>query len=154
VGTELHEFECAQPARSSGHFLPGQGRHNPAQRPYLLQYAGQQVLTGAQANAYAEKIASDVSGMPYGGVYAKVSAAAWPTRTTPRSKQSHNGIRGHDPAGLLLEAYAFGTFGIIALWAGIAAFILAGLMLILVAFGFWHSRRVPDHVEILAPATK
>jgi hypothetical protein len=26
-------------------------------------------------------------------------------------------------------------------------------MLVLVAFGFWHSRRVPDHVEILAPAS-
>jgi hypothetical protein len=54
--------------------------------------------------------------------------------------------------GLLLEAYAFGTFGMIALWAGIASFILAGLMALLVAFGFWHSRRVPDHVEILAPS--
>jgi hypothetical protein len=25
-------------------------------------------------------------------------------------------------------------------------------MALLVAFGFWHSRRVPDHVEILAPS--
>ena len=57
-------------------FFPAKADITPAQRPYLLQYAGQQVLTGAQANSYAQKIASDVAGMPYGGVYAKISAAA------------------------------------------------------------------------------
>jgi len=93
--------------------------------------------------------------MPYGGVYAKVSSAALANPNNAALKaEATTAFEGTTLRGLLLEAYAFGTFGIIALWAGIAAFILAGLMLILVAFGFWHSRRVPDHVEILAPATK
>lgn len=51
--------------------------------------------------------------------------------------------------GLLLEAYAFWTFGQIVLWTGIAAFILAGLMGVLVRSGVWHARRVPDSAKIL-----
>jgi hypothetical protein len=134
-------------------FFPGKAGITPAERPYLLQYAGQQVLTGEQANAYARKIADDVAGMPYGGVYAKISAAALANPNNAALKaEATTAFEGTTLRGLLLEAYAFGTFGMIALWAGIAAFILAGLMALLVAFGFWHSRRVPDHVEILAPS--
>jgi len=113
------------------------------------------VLTGAEASAYAQKIVSDVAGMPYHGVYAKISAAALANPNSATLKaEATTAFEATTLRGLLLEAYAFGTFGTIALWAGIAAFILAGLMLILVAFGFWHSRRVPDHVEILAPAAR
>jgi hypothetical protein len=131
-------------------FFPGKAGITPAERPYLLQYAGQQVLTGEQANAYARKIADDVAGMPYGGVYAKISAAALANPNNAALKAEVT--TAFEGTTLLLEAYAFGTFGMIALWAGIASFILAGLMALLVAFGFWHSRRVPDHVEILAPS--
>jgi hypothetical protein len=136
-------------------FFPTKADITPAQRPYLLQYAGQQVLTGTQANAYAQKIASDVSGMPYGGVYAKISAAALanPKNATLKAEAT-TAFEGTTLRGLLLEAYAFGTFGTIALWAGIASFILAGLMALLVAFGFWHSRRVPGDADILASLTK
>ena len=155
MGAKLHELECAQPAGTTGHLLPGQGRHHPGAEAHLLQYAGQQVLTGAQASAYAQKIESDVVGMPYGGVYTKISAAALANPNNAALKaEATTAFEGTTLGGLLLEAYAFGTFGTIALWAGISAFILAGLMLILVLFGFWHSRRVPDHVEILAPAAK
>jgi hypothetical protein len=52
----------------------------------------------------------------------------------------------------LLEAYAFSEFGLIALYAGIASFILAGLMAILVAMGLWHSRRVPENTQITVHA--
>jgi hypothetical protein len=43
--------------------------------------------------------------------------------------------------------------GVIALWAAIVAFIGAGLMLILSALGFIHSRRVPASAEILSKPT-
>ncbi|HEY5110968.1 MAG TPA: hypothetical protein VII67_01415 [Acidimicrobiales bacterium] len=49
----------------------------PAMIPYLEKYAGQPLTTGAQAQAYADHfIAVHLSEMPYGGVYAKVSAAS------------------------------------------------------------------------------
>jgi hypothetical protein len=45
-------------------------------RPYLARYAGQQVLTGPQAEAYADHfIAVHLSEMPYRGVYSTISAA-------------------------------------------------------------------------------
>ena len=100
-------------------FFPAKADITPAQRPYLLQYAGQQVLTGAQASAYAQKIESDVAGMPYGGVYAKISAAALANPNNAALKaEATTAFEGTTLRGLLLEAYAFGTFGTIALWAG------------------------------------
>jgi len=139
-------------------FFPAKGSPelaSPQIGPYLDQYAGQQLLTGPQAEVWADHfIAVHLSEMPYGGVYAKVSAAAL---ANPNNKQlaslAQTVFQGTTLRGLLLEAYAFWTFGQIALWAAIAAFILAGLMALLVVFGFWHSRRVPDHVEILPPVT-
>ena len=124
---------------------------NPLRGKYLDQYAGQQLLTGPQAEAYAnDQILVDMNTMPYHGVYAKIAAAslAHPNNAELASLVQVS-FRGTTLRGLLLTAYAFWTFGQIALWAGIAAFILAGLMALLVAFGFWHSRRVPDSAEIL-----
>lgn len=117
----------------------------PGMKPYLLQYAGQPLTTGAQAEAYADHfIAVHLSEMPYGGVYAKVSAAS---RANPTNKalaaEVTTSFESTTLRGLLLEAYAFSEFGLIALWAGIAAFSLAGIMALLVAFGFWHARRTP-----------
>ena len=122
----------------------------PSMRPYLLKYAGEQLTTGAQAEAYANHfIAVHLSEMPYGGVYATVSAAARANPTdTALATEVQTSFQGTTLRGLLLEAYAFSEFGLIALWAAIAAFVLAGMMAVLVAFGFWHARRTPDDAEL------
>src|SRR5579875_1772925 len=53
--------------------------------PYLAPYAGQQVLTGTQAQVYATHfIRIHLSEMPFGGVYAKVSAASRAHPTTAK----------------------------------------------------------------------
>lgn len=53
-------------------------------------------------------------------------------------------------------AYAFSVIGTIATVAAIAAFILAGLLALIVIFGFWHERRAPEtqtlEVHHAAPA--
>ena len=125
----------------------------PGMIPYLEKYAGEQLLTGQQAKAYANHfIAVHLSEMPYGGVYSKVSAAS---RANPKNAalaaEVQTSFQGTTLRGLLLEAYGFSTFSLIALWAGIAAFVLAALMAVLVGLGFWHARRVPASTEILAP---
>jgi hypothetical protein len=122
----------------------------PGMLPYLLKYAGQPLTTGAQAEAYADHfIAVHLSEMPLGGVYAKVSAASRATPTnTALAAEVTTTFQGTTLRGLLLEAYAFSEFGLIALWAGISAFILAGIMALLVAFGFWHARRTPADTEL------
>src|ERR1700740_663769 len=49
----------------------------PSMIPSVSQYAGQHVVTGPQAKAYADHfIAVHLSEMPYNGVYSKISAAA------------------------------------------------------------------------------
>jgi len=118
-------------------------------RPYLEQYAGQEVLTGAQAQAYATHfIRIHLSEMPYGGVYAKVSAAAIAKPTTAQLQTLVQTVfRGTTLRAELLEAYGFSVFGTIAGDGAIAAFCVAGIMLFLTALGLLHIRRVPESQE-------
>jgi hypothetical protein len=115
----------------------------PGMVPYLAKYAGQPLTTGAQAQAYADHfIAVHLSEMPYGGVYSSVSAASRANPTDAKlAAEVTTSFQGTTLRGLLLEAYAFSEFGLIALWAAAAAFVMAGIMALLVAFGFWHARR-------------
>ena len=119
---------------------------------YLNQYAGQQLTTGAQAEAYADHfIAVHLSEVAGGQTYAQVSAAAMadPTNTKLQG-QVATLFKGETLRGLLLNAYAFWKVGQIALYAGITAFAGAAVMLMLTAFGFWHLRRVPVEQEVFA----
>jgi hypothetical protein len=52
---------------------------------------------------------------------------------------------------MLLNAYAFGTIGMIAGIAAIAAFIAAAVMLLLGGLGLMHARRVSPAADILTP---
>jgi hypothetical protein len=123
--------------------------------PSVSQYAGQELLTGAQAEAWADHfIAIHLSEMPYRGVYSKISTAA---RAAPKNTQlaalEQTSFQGTTLRGLLLEAYGFSQMGTVLLWGAIASFILAFVMLMLVGLGFRHARRTPPDVELLAPKT-
>jgi hypothetical protein len=153
-------------------FFPTQAQINAAKAgtevtpemvPYLEPYAGQQVLTGAQAQTYANHfIANHLYAMPYHGVYSQVSAAS---RADPGNAQLkalvQTSFTGTTLRGLLLEAYAFSVFGTIALVAAIVSFVLAGIMLMLTLLGVWHAVRTPEekelptslHREVRVPAT-
>jgi len=121
--------------------------------PSVSQYAGQQLLTGAQAEAYADHfIAIHLSEMPYGGVYSKISAAAIASPTNVKLKAlEQTSFQGTTLRGLLLEAYAFSEIGLVMLWGAIASFILAVLMLVLVGLGFAHARSTSAEDRMLAP---
>jgi hypothetical protein len=126
----------------------------PGMLPYLSKYAGEPLTTGAQAEAYADHfIAVHLSEMPYKGVYANVSAAsrANPSNTV-LAQEVQTSFQGTTLRGLLLEAYAFSEFGLIALWAGIAAFALAAIMALMVGLGFRHGRKVPESTELTVHA--
>src|SRR5580698_7925380 len=122
--------------------------------PSVSQYAGQQLLTGQQAEVYANDFIDVHLGEIGGGkTYSELSAEAMalpkgsPAYTAAEAKVQ-TVFQGTTLRGLLLEAYAFGTFATIALIAGVSAFILAGVMALLVAFGFWHVRRTDDAKEL------
>jgi hypothetical protein len=118
----------------------------------LQQYAGQQLTTGAQAEAYANHfIAVHLTEVAGGKTYAEVSSAALadPTNTALQG-QANTLFKGETLRGLLLTTYAFSTIGQIAYVAGILFIIGGVVMLLLSLLGFRHSSRVPDEAEVLA----
>jgi hypothetical protein len=120
---------------------------------YLNQYAGQQLVNGAQAKAYADHfIAVHLTEAAGGRTYAQVSSLALqnPNDAT-LAAQVQTPFRGETLRGLLLNAYAFWKVGQIALVAGIASFALAGIMLLLTILGFWHLRRAGPTEELMVP---
>ncbi len=124
--------------------------------PYLEKYSGQEVLTGPQAEAYADHfIAYHLAAMPDGGVYSKISGAALTAKpgtkaATALKALEQTSFQGTTLRGLLLEAYAFWMIGAVMLYGAIAAFIGAAILAILVAFGFAHAARTPDTERVFA----
>jgi len=119
-------------------------------KPYLEQYAGQKLTTGAQAKAYADHyIAVHVAEMTGGQTYAQLSAQSMADPTnTKLAGLVETVFKGETLRGLLLNAYAFWKMGQIALYASIAAYVGAGLLLALSLLGFAHLRRVPEDREV------
>lgn len=121
--------------------------------PFLNRYAGQQLVDGAQAKAYADHfIAVHLKEAAGGQTYAQISAKAQanPTDTTLKA-QVDTLFRGETLRGLLLDAYAFWFIARLALLGAIAALIMAFIAGILTALGFRHSRKVSPHQTLLAP---
>jgi hypothetical protein len=145
---EVHDQLAAQQV-----FFPPAGSPalaDPQIGPYLNKYAGQQLVTGAQAKAYADHfIAVHLKEVAGGKTYAQVSTAAQadPTNATLKA-QAQTLFQGETLRGLLLNAYAFDQVATIALYAAIAAYIGAGLMLILTILGIVQLARRRGDEEI------
>jgi len=127
-------------------FFPPKGSPalDPAEFPGLQQYAGQQVDNGAKAKAYAnEFIAVHLTKIAAGKTYAEVSSAslANPSDQTLATQKAVL-FQGETLRGLLLNAYAFGTFGNLALNAAVIAFAGAAIMALLVLAGLGHLSRL------------
>ena len=116
----------------------------------IRQYAGQQLTTGQQAEAYADHyIANHLKVIGGGQTYAQLSAQSNANPTDQKLAATVQTVfRGETLRGLLLNAYAFGTMGTIAGIAAITAFSGAGLMLVLAGLGLWHSGRTPAEVRV------
>jgi hypothetical protein len=63
-------------------------------------------------------------------------------------------FRGTTLRSMLLEAYGFWQLGQIALYAAIASFTGAALILILSIAGLFHGRRVTAETEVLGQAVQ
>ena len=129
---------------------------NRAMVAHIAPYAGDQVLTGKQAEVYADWfIGQHLYAMPYHGVYSKVSTAARSAKpgsaaATQLASLETTVFQGTTLRGLLLEAYAFGTISVIMLWAAIASFIGAALLLMLTLLGLRHAVRTPEDERVFA----
>jgi hypothetical protein len=118
----------------------------------MHQYAGQQMTTGAQAEVYADHfIANHLKKIGGGLTYSQLSAKAIAQpNNAALAAQVATVFKGETLRGLLLNAYAFGTMGMLAGIAAIVAFAGGLVLLILSALGFAHQRRVPAEAEIFA----
>jgi len=141
------------PASAFAHPKAG-GEITPEMIPVVSQYAGQQLLTGKQAEAYADHfIAVHLNEIGGGKTYSQLSSEAMalpkgsPEYTAAEAKVQ-TVFQGTTLRGLLLEAYAFWQMGQIALFAAIACFVLAAVMLVFTILGFVHMRRTPEDAEI------
>jgi hypothetical protein len=145
VKTQLSEQQIFFPAAGSAAIS------DPAIKPYLNQYAGQQLTNGAQAEAFADHfIAVHLKAIGGGKTYAQLSTAAQADPTnTKLAGTVETMFKGETLRGLLLNGYAFWKMGQFALIAAITAFIGAAIMLLLAGLGFLHLRRTDPTAELL-----
>ncbi len=153
VHNQLAEQQIVFPPKSVWAHAKAGTEITPSMIPYLEKYSGEQLLTGQQAEAYADHfIKIHLSELPYGGVYSKLSAAARANPTNAKlAALEQTSFQGTTLRGLLLEAYGFSTIGQVMFWGAIASFCLAFIMSILVGLGLRHARRTPPDAELLAP---
>jgi hypothetical protein len=144
VDNQVHSQLAAQKI-----YFPQKGSDSladPQIGPYLNKYAGQQLLTGPQAKAFADHyIAVHVKEIGGGQTYSQLSDKSLANPSDQKLASTVQTVfRGETLRGLLLNAYAFSTMGYIAFIASIVAFVGAGVMAVLAALGFVHSRRAPE----------
>jgi hypothetical protein len=149
VDHEVHTQLAAQKV-----FFPPKGSDAIAGPEFkqMRQYAGQQLTTGAQAQVYADHfIAVHLKDVAGGKTYAQLSTAAQAHPDDQKlAGQVATMFKGETLRGLLLNAYAFGTMGLIAGIAAIAAFVAAAVLALLSILGLWHGRRVSPEQEVLS----
>jgi hypothetical protein len=130
-----------------------------ADRAAMLPYAGQQLVTGQQAEIWADHyIAVHLREIAGGKTYSELSGAylqMTPAQQASPAGQALNGkvqtmFRGETLRGLLLNAYAFGEMSYILLIASIVSFAAAALLLILSGLGVAHLRRTPEDAELFS----
>ncbi|WP_205528484.1 hypothetical protein [Desertimonas flava] len=144
-------------------FFPDEAALVDEGREDLVKFAGEQVTTGDEAEAYASYIDGHLQGIADGATYAELGAVQGEARAAVTAateegasedeiaelqatvdeitSQRDTLFRGETLRGLLLSTYAWSTIGTIAGIAAIVAFVAAGLMAVLVVAGLVHLRR-------------
>jgi hypothetical protein len=120
---------------------------SPEEQADVGEFAGQQVVNGQQAEAYARYIGGHLVFINEGKTYAETSAAAREEGIDPELAAELQGkadtlFKGETLRAILLNAYGWWTVSSIALLAG-WVMIAAGIaLLILAILGFGHARRI------------
>ena len=115
----------------------------PSMIPSVSQYAGQQLVTGQQAESYADNfIAVHIANMTGGKTYSLLSAQAMAHPTdTKLAAQVNTVFKGEALRSILLNAFGWWKVSQITFIASIAAFGLGGLTLIASLFGLTLGRK-------------
>ena len=129
----------------------------------LMRWAGMQVVTGEMAKDYSDLYilehmnASSSAVMGKAATYSEVSGAYMGLvkgGSTDTAKIAALGdlrqtlFMGNTLRGMLLQAYAFGIFGVVAGYAALASLLGGILFLVLAIAGFAHIRRTTEDAMI------
>ncbi|MDG4832873.1 hypothetical protein O7627_26725 [Solwaraspora sp. WMMD1047] len=138
----------------------------------LVEYAGQQLTTGKQAECYAnEFIGLHLKSTADGQTYADLGEPQSALRAQVAQAEQNNDpaladlqaqlaevtaqrdtvFKGETLRGLLLTSYGFSEFGVKAGQAATVAYLAAGLLLLLSIAGLVHAFRTPPTVAFAAP---
>lgn len=122
VRDQLTPQKISFPAAGSKELLPG-----------VKQYAGQQLVNGGQAKAYANDFINvHLSKIAGGKTYAEVSGAALADpKNAKLAGQKAALFQGETLRGLLLNAWGWSVVGTIATLAGFILLILGAILLLL-----------------------
>ena len=109
-------------------------------------FAGQQVVNGDQAEAYARYIGGHLASINEGKTYAETSAAAREEGIDPEvaaelQAKADTLFKGETLRSILLNAYGWWTVATIALFAGWVMVRGATVLTVLAILGFRHARR-------------
>jgi hypothetical protein len=115
----------------------------PSMIPSVSQYAGQQLVTGQQAQSYADNfIGVHIANMTGGKTYAQLSAAALAQPdNTKLAGEVAAVFKGETLRSILLNAFGWWKVSQITYIAALAAFGLGGLTLIASLFGLTLGRK-------------
>jgi hypothetical protein len=143
--------------------FPGEEGMPVNTKDQLIKWAGMQVVTGEMAKDYSDlyilehmnSAAAAVMGKP--ATYSEVSGAYMGLvrgGSTDTEKIAALGelretlFMGNTLRGMLLQAYAFGIFGVVAGYAALASLLGGILFLVLAIAGFAHIRRTTEDAMI------
>src|SRR6202158_5171010 len=123
----------------------------PSMIPSVSQYAGQQLVTGQQAQSYADNfIAVHITNMAGGKTYAQLSAASLAQpNNTKLAGQGATGVKGETLRSMLLNAFGWWKVSQITYIASIVSFALGGLVLLGTLFGLTLGHRPEILHEII-----
>ena len=163
VGVGLRAQHRAGPARRPADHLPPAAAFahpkagseiTPSMIPSVSQYAGQQLLTGQQAEAYADHfIAVHITNMAGGKTYSQLSAASLAQpNNTQLSGQVSTVFKGETLRSMLLNAYGWWKVSQITYIISLAAFGLGTVSFLGGLFGFAGLRHDRKLAAAKAPA--
>jgi hypothetical protein len=142
------------------------------QQACLVQYAGQPLTSGAQAECYANNFINvHLQGIAGGKTYAELGDVQTQLRAQIADAQKNNApnvadlqkqladatasretvFKGETLRGLLLTSFGFSQFGDKAAQAATVAYLGSGLLLILALLGIIHAVRTPRTTAFAAP---
>lgn len=119
---------------------------SPEEKASVGDFAGQQVTTGPQAEAFSRYIAGHLEFINDGKTYAETSAAARVEGLDPKvaadlSAKADTLFKGEMLRSTMLNAYGWWTVATIALFAGYVMIGAGLILLVLALLGFRHAKR-------------